>query len=58
MKHYQIKKAKTGWFEASVERKDGSKESYTNFFTKKEAEIWCYAKVRFYYGRVIADKEF
>ena len=58
MKHYEIKKGKNGWTKAEVIRPDGSKDSFNGFFNREEAEIWCYAKVRYYYGCKVADGEF
>ena len=58
MKHYEIKKGTNGWTKAEVVTPDGFKDAYNCFFSRKEAEMWCYAKVRHYYGRAIADKEF
>ncbi len=58
MKHYEIKKLKNGWWSATVEDKIGNKQTYSNFFSKKEATTWCYAKVNYYFGRQVAMKEF
>lgn len=58
MKHYEITKENNGWTSALVIRPDGQKISYNRFFSAKEAETWCYAKVRFFWGAKVADKEF
>lgn len=57
MKHFEIKKA-NGWTKAEVTTPDGRRDAYNNFFNRKEAEAWCYAKVRYYFGKAVADKEF
>lgn len=58
MKHYEIKKGKNGWIEASVIKPDGYKVTFSNFFSKNEALTWCYAKVNYYYGRKVVNQEF
>ena len=57
MKHYEIKKGKLGWYTATVTTKGGRKESYNYFFSKEEAKTWCYAKINYYFGREVANKE-
>lgn len=58
MKHYSIAKAKDGFWKGEITTKSGAKESYNCFFNRKEAKIWCYAKVRYNFGREIANNEF
>ena len=57
MKHYTITKQKNGWFKGEV-RLQNRTETYNCFFNHKEAEHWCYAKIRYYYGKDIARQEF
>ncbi len=58
MKHYEIKKGNNGWTKAEVTDPMGRKDSYGCFYSRKEAETWAYAKVRYYYGAKVADAEF
>lgn len=58
MKHFSISKAANGFWKGEITTKTGKKETYNCFFNHKEAETWCYAKVRYNFGRAIADREF
>lgn len=58
MKHHEIRKVQNGWTEAEVTAPNGCKIAYSWFASEKEAETWCYAKVRHLYGAETANKEF
>ena len=57
LKSCEIKKGKFGWWTATVTTKNGGKDKYDYFFSKEEAKTWCYAKINYYYGREVANKE-